>query len=242
MRTQLMMTNQGRKRDWLFQKKASLVMLAAMIVLPAFQRAEAAASVVLWDTGSRLAGAADVESRAGWKPVPSELFIMEADPSKAASDPGYYGREYSFRGDAIVENRSLVAAFFSSKGRVVIYSKDGAPQSGSGARHDSWLGSKFLECVPLQSKTQPTHISRFGILRNADDEVALEVAFSVAGASDACAIFAFDRTEVVAIKSAENMKGISLEGQIQYGVAPGFIGDDLIYGAAEYPSASAVRV
>src|SRR5205823_1165816 len=62
------------------------------------------------------------------------------------------------------------------------------------------------------------------------------------GAADACAIFAFDRTEVVEIKSAENMKGISLEGQIEYGVAPGFIGDDLIYGAAEYPSASAVRV
>ena len=218
-----MMTDQGRKSDWLFQKKTTLAMVAATIVLPAFRRGEAATNVVLWDTGSRLADAADVENRAGWKRVPSELFTMEADPSKAASDPGYYGREYSFRGDAIVENRSLVAVFFSAKARVVIYSKDGVPLSGSGARDDTWLGSKFVECVPLESRTQPTHISRFGILRNADDEAALEVAFSATGAADASAIFAFDRSEVVEIKSAENMKGVGLEGPIEYGVAPGFI-------------------
>src|SRR6266851_4625904 len=109
-----MMSNQGvRKSDSLFQKKAALVMLAAVIVLPAIQRAEAATNVVVWDTGSRLADAAEVESRAGWIPVPAELFASEADPPKAASDPGYYGREYSLKGDAIVENRSLLAVFWS---------------------------------------------------------------------------------------------------------------------------------
>src|SRR6267143_91418 len=158
--TQFMMTNPGNgKSSSLFQKKATLVMLAATILLPSIQRTEAATNVVVWDTGSRLADAADVESRAGWIPVPAELFASETDPPKAASDPGYYGREYSFKGDAIVENRSLVAVFWSAKGRVVIYSKDGANLSGD-ATHGAWPGRKIVECVPLQTKTQPTSISR----------------------------------------------------------------------------------
>src|SRR5229473_5410841 len=122
-----MVSNQGlRNSDSLFQKKAALVMLAATLALPAIQRTEAATNVVVWDTGSRLADAAEVESRAGWIPVPAELFASEADPPKASSDPGYYGREYSFKGDAVVENRTLAAVFLSTKGRVVIYSKDDA--------------------------------------------------------------------------------------------------------------------
>jgi hypothetical protein len=238
-----MMSNQGvRKSDSLFQKKAALVMLAATLVLPAIQRSEAATNVVVWDTGSRLADAAEVESRAGWIPVPAELFASETDPPKAASDPGYYGREYSFKGDAIVENRSLVAVFWSAKGRVVIYSKDGATLSSARTTQGARLGSKIVECVPLRSKTQPTSISRCGILRNADDEVALEVAFSATGAADASAIFVFDKTKIVEIKPAGNMKGFSLEGPIEYGVAPSFIGDDLIYGAVDYASANSIRI
>ena len=38
------------------------------------------------------------------------------------------------------------------------------------------------------------------------------------------------------------MKGVGLEGPIEYGVAPGFIGDDLIYGATDYPSASTICI
>ena len=178
-----------KKSDSLLQK-AMLVMLVATIFLHEIQRAEAATNVVVWDTGSRLADAADVENRADWKPVPSELFVMETDPSKAASDPGYYGREYSFKGDAIVENSNLVAVFWSAKGRVVIYSKDGATTGGD-ATHGAWPGRKIVECVPLQTKAQPTSISRFGILRNAGDEVALEAVFFAKGTANASAIFAF---------------------------------------------------
>jgi hypothetical protein len=215
--TQFMMTNPGNgKSSSLFQRKATLVMLAATILLPSIQRTEAATNVVVWDTGSRLVDAADVESRARWRQVPSELFIMEADPSKAASDPGYYGREYSFKGDAVVENRSLVAVFWSAKGRVVI--------------------------VPLQTTTQPSTNSHFEILRNADDQVALEVSFSAKGTPDASAILVFDKTGIVEIKPMENMSGVSLRSPLEYGVVPGFIGDDLIYGASEYPSANKLYV
>ena len=237
------MINQGiRKKESRYRKKATLVMLAATVVLPTIQRTEAATNVVVWDTGSRLAAAADLENRAGWKSVPSELFALEADPPKAASDPGYYGREYSFKGDAIVENSRLVAVFWSVKGRVVIYSKAGANRSAGDATQDVWLGNRIAECVPLQTTTQPTSISRVRILRNADDEVALEVAFSARDAADAAASFVFDRTEIVEIRSAENMRGVSLDSPVEYGVAPVFIGDDLMYGAADFPSANTLCI
>src|SRR5262245_46834137 len=93
--------------------------------------AEAATNVVVWDTGSRLPDTVNVENREGWKAVPSELFVFEAEPAKASSDPGYYGREYSFKGDVVVENRSLAAFFLSAKGTVAIYSKADSPATAA---------------------------------------------------------------------------------------------------------------
>ena len=99
----------GRETAW-------PLLLAVAVSLTAMPRMKAATHVVVWDTGSRLADATGAGDRTGWKSVPSELFVFEADPPKAASDPGYYGREYSFQGDAVVENRSLTAVFVSAKG------------------------------------------------------------------------------------------------------------------------------
>src|SRR6185369_17664367 len=111
-----MNSNQGsRKSESFVQRTAWLVFLAIAAGLAAIPQADAATNVVIWDTGSRLAEPGDAENRAGWKSVPSELFVLEViDPLKAASDPGYYGREYSFRGDAVVENRNLAAVFWSA--------------------------------------------------------------------------------------------------------------------------------
>ena len=102
------------------QKTALPLLLAAAAGLAALQQTGAATHVTVWDTGARLVGTAEPENRTGWKAVPSELFALEADPLKAASDPGYYGREYSFAGDAVVENQRLLAVFSSAKGRVVL--------------------------------------------------------------------------------------------------------------------------
>ena len=87
---------QDEKRNGLiFTKRRSLVLLAILAGAIPFQRIEAAANVVVWDAGTRFTDTIDLENRAGWKAVPSELFAFEADPAKAASDPGYYGRERS---------------------------------------------------------------------------------------------------------------------------------------------------
>src|SRR5437588_976777 len=229
------------------RKIESLRLITALLVLwataagpPAIHRTEAAANVAVWDTVAHFADTVDVADKAGWKPVPTDLLTLEADPPKAASDPGYYGREYAFQGDAVVENHCLAALFWSVKGRVVIYSKTNASQPGSASPANIGLGRKILEFTPLQTKTQPVRISRCEIVRNADDEVALEVFFSVKGATDVSAVFAFGKTEILEIKPAANMKGVSLLGAVAYGVVPGFIGDDLIFNPAEYASANAL--
>jgi IS1 family transposase len=222
-----------RKIESLLPRTATLVFLAGIAGWAAIQQIEAATNVVLWDTGAPLAANTEAESRAGWKAVPSELFVFEPDPAKAASDPGYYGREYSFKGDAVVENHNLAAVFSSAKGRVVIYSK---------ADGEKKLGNRILEFVPLQSKSQPGKISRCEILRNAADEIIIEAFFTANGSVDTSAIFSFGKTEIVEIKPATKMKGISLLSPIEYGVVPGFIGDDLIFGSAEFASADTLSI
>ena len=189
-KTQFMKSYQGvRKSESLLRKTMLLGLVAMSAVFPATQRTEAATNVVVWDAGSRFADAIDAENRAGWKAVPSELFAFEADPPKAASDPGYYGREYSFKGDAVVENHSLTALFWSAKGRVVIYSKADVTLPSGASPGTPSLGQKILEFAPLQTKDRPGKIGRCEILRNAGDEVLLEVSFSAKGSLDASATF-----------------------------------------------------
>ena len=238
-----MKSDQTVKKIALFlQRTARLVLLATAVGPMAIQRTEAATNVVVWDTDSRLADPSDAESRAGWKSVPAELFVLEADPPKAASDPGYYGREYSFKGDAVVENRSLTAVFWSAKGRVVIYSKAEATMTGGASQGNSGFGKKLIEFVPLQTKVQPGKIARCEILRNAGDEVVLDVSFSAKGSADMSAVFSFGKNEIVEIKPAEGMKGIRLLSPIEYGVVPGFVGDDLIFGPTEFASADTLSI
>src|SRR5437867_7450632 len=168
---QFMKSNQSVKKIELLWPR--MIWLAIILAATAFQGLEAATNLVIWDTGSRFGEAVDAEKRSEWKAVPSELFVFEADPPKAASDPGYYGREYSFKGDAVVENRSLTAVFWSARGRVVLYSKENA--NGGDSPGSNGFGKKVLEFVPRQPKAQPGKITRCEILRNAGDEVLMAV-------------------------------------------------------------------
>jgi len=220
---------------------ALLVLLATAAGTTATRQIQAAANVVIWDTGSRFADTVDTENRAGWKAVPSELFVFEADPPKAASDPGYYGREYAFKGDAVVENHNLAAVFWSDRGRVILYSKPDAARSSASSANNG-PGKKILELTPLQTKFQPGRITRCEILRNAGDEVVVEASFSTRGSEDVSAVFSFGRNEIVEIKPAGKMKGVTLLSPVEYTVVPAFVGDDLIFSAAGYPSSDALAI
>ncbi len=194
------------------------------------RRQEMTATTLVWDTQSAFGDTVDVGDRADWKVVPSDLLTLELDPSAATSDPAYYGREYSFKGDAVVENEHLTAVFCSRKGRVIIYSK-------------ADLSEKKVEFVPLQLKVKPVVISHFSILQNTGEEAAMEVTFSTGQAGDnLSAVFSFDKTGIVEIRPAENMKGISLLNPVEYGVIPSFIGDDLIFNPKQYPVLTTLHI
>lgn len=214
--------------------------LAAGLV--AFLHLEAGAQLTLWDTGSHLPPTADPEARSNWTPVPSQLFVFEADPAKAASDPGYYGREYSFKGDAVVENRYLTAIFWAAKGHVALYAKSEISGAETTSPSPKPLGKKILEFSPLPATTSPTTLRRCDVLRQAGDEVVLEVTFSAPGTADRSAIFSFGRNEIVEVQPAKTMKGIRLQGPIDFGVVPSFIGDDLIFGPQGYPTTPALSL
>ena len=201
-----------------------MVLLAAIALVcsvPARASGETPHGVTLWDTGSPLGDTISLADRTGWKAVPPNLLQLEADPLKSSSDPGYYGREYAFQGDAVIENSYLTAVVWSAKGKVVVSSKN----------------SKFEIGRVVGT------VSRCTVLRNTGDDVALEVSLPTTDkARSQTAVLAFGKTPIVEIKPAENTKGISLLSQIEYGVIPGFVGDDLILSPSQYPSDNTLSV
>ena len=229
------LTESVKKHGSFSQKAARLALWASLAGLPATPRMEAG-NLALYDTVEPYTGSAAVAGKAAWKLVPRDLLTLEADPPKASSDPGYYGREYAFKGDAVVENRSLAAVFSSAQGRVVIYSKADSASPAGVSPDPSGFGRKVVECVPRQIKGQPGTITHCDIIRNAGDEVALDAFFSTKGGPELSARFIFGKGGIVEIKPAENTKGISLLSAVRYGVVPSFIGDDLIFDSAA-PSA-----
>ncbi len=211
------------------RKTALLILLALAGGFSTISQAQPVTNLVVWDTGSPLGSFADAQKRVGWQAVPSNLFLLEADPPKAASDPGYYGREYAFKGDAVVETRSVVAVFCAARGRLAIYAKDALPASASVGTPGAALGRTIEELVPLLGYAPATGIRRYDLVRNADDSAALQVTFA-AGATNATATFVFDRSAVVEIQPGANFNRVRLEGPVEYGILPSFVGDDLIYG------------
>ena len=194
------------------------------------QKQEAGAGVLVWDTLSPMSHELQLQDRSKWKPVPTDLLTLELNPDAAFSDPSYYGRGYSLQGDAVVENKYLTAVFGSGKRGVVMYSKADPKR-------------KALEFVPGVSGRAAPSIADCVILQNTGDEVALDVTFSVAGASErGSAVFSFDRAEIVEIKPAENMPGMRLLSPIAYGIVPSFIGDDLIFDPRQYPSVDTLHI
>jgi len=183
---------------------------------------------LIWDTTSPFDDSVDLQNRANWKIVPTNLFTLERDPVAAESDPGYSGLEYAFSGDAVVENEHLTVVFHSKKGCVAVYSK--ANTNG-----------KKLEFVPLELKGKSARITRCLILQNTGQDAAIQVTFSGEG-KNLSAIFAFDKTGIVDIQPGEDMKGISLISSIGYGIVPSFIGDDLIFNPGDYASTDTLCV
>ena len=180
-------------------------------------------NVVIWDAHSRISEIADIQNRAAWKAVPTNPFELEADPAKASSDPGYYGQEYSFRGDTVIENRTVTAVFSSAKGRVFLFPKGSTTTS-------------IAELAPLGAKSAT--IRSCSIIRNIADEAVVEAVFSGDNSAQLPIIFSFGKTEIVEIKPASQVRGIAIHAPIDYGITPSFVGDDLIFGSSDASDAN----
>jgi hypothetical protein len=194
------------------------------------QRKEKIANTHIWDTLSPLVSAGDVLDRTNWKVVPTNILRLEIDPCVAMSDPGYYGREYSFEGDVVAENEYLTTIFWSKTGKVIVYSTADSEK-------------KRMLFVPLRLEAKPAKITDCTILQNTGDEAALEVSFSAKETQESfSAVFSFGKKQIIEIKPAENMKGISLFSPLEYAVVPSFTGDDLIFDPGQYPSTNTLHV
>jgi hypothetical protein len=223
---------------------ATIAALVAADTVPgAAESTQLAASpnLTLWDTRSPIGNTFNPGDRSAWKMVPNDLLLLETDPPKASSDPGYYGRDYSFKGDAVVETPALTAVFWSAKGCVSLYSKQDSSQKDEGSVSAQWIGDKVVDVSPIRAEGGTGNISRIDIVRNAGDEIVLKVSFA-AGPSVATSVFSFDKTGTVEVKPSENMNDVRLSSPIEYGVVPSFIGDDLIFGGSERIGTNTIRV
>ena len=207
---------------------ALILLLLTSMVIPTAGSEGKTPNMLIWDTMSPFGDTVDLRDRTSWKPVPSDLLTLESNPFIAFSDPGYYGREYAFNGDAVIENEQLTAVFRSKTGRVLIHTKADSNRNK-------------LEFVPLELKDKPAEITHCTILLNTSDQAALEVTFSGEG-KNLSAVIAFDRAGIVDIKPGRNIKGISIIGPIAHGIVPNFVGDDLIFSPDDYASMNTLCV
>jgi hypothetical protein len=212
---------------------ASLLIAAVFASAPVLR---AAPNILLWDTGMKLGKAPGMPDKENWRIVPTDLFKLEKDPLKSSSDPGYYGREYAFTGDMVVENRHLTAVFVSTEGRVHLYAKRiGSPAPSS----ESDLGEKIGEVAVLRSPG--AGIKKINLLRNSGDEVAAEFLFSGGGSAEPPVSVEFGKTEIIEINAPQG-SGLSLRAPVEYGIVPSFVGDDLVFGSDQDAEANTLTV
>jgi hypothetical protein len=193
-------------------------------------------NLVLWDTTSSGPGPIQVEDRKSWKVVPTDLLALEADPPKASSDPGYYGREYTFKGNAVIESRKLLVAFDSAHGCLALYCKDGNAEIALEPRGESQTSRRVAEICPGPSVEHLAGTRRVDIVRNAADEIVLRIRLESSDSTDASCTFALGRDEILEIKPSAATRSWTLKSDLAYAVAPGFIGDDLTFSAQEQPA------
>ncbi len=206
-----MAANDWMNESQLSRRLAKLLGLAACaFALASPAMGQGGKNIVVWDSGRNSAKAVGVEDRREWKAVPSDLMSLEKDPAKAASDPGYYGREYLFIGDPVVENKHFIAAFSAKSGRMTIHGKD-------------------LRRIGEVSLLGGGPIGGFDLVRNAADEVIVDV---VDGKTAGAARFTFGKGAVIEVKPSDRQAGIRWEGGIEVGIVPGFVGDDLLFDGA----------
>jgi hypothetical protein len=157
--------------------------------------------------------------------VPSNLMELEKDPLKSASDPGYYGRDYVFRGDAVVKNSALRVFFSKRSNRAQVFRfMDGSSKEAISEDPNEWAKSpSWCYCQIVPGTTN--RMSGFDLIRNGADEVVLQVNYG----PDGGLIYTFGDNEIIEVKPVGSIKSVRFVADVEYAIAPGFVGDDLIF-------------
>lgn len=196
-----------------------LFVVAAALSFVCHASIRPAGEVVLWDTiESQPPG--KTNDPENWREVPSDLFALEANPAKSSSDPGYYGRNYNFKGDAAAKNEFWTLLFSRQDGKAHLY------QNGKGTKDHPELGEEIGTIEPSSKKNGA--ISHFELVRNAGDEIVLKVTFA---GFDSPAVVHLGRSATIEINTPDEMKGLRVVAPIEYAVVPGFVSDDLLFKA-----------
>jgi hypothetical protein len=222
--------NSNRLQKWMPARFVWLLAFVTTSLTP--WNSEAAANLALWDSRSSLADS-ETPNADSWKPVPIDLFTLEKAPATASSDPGYYGREYEFKGDAVVRIRDVTILFRSALGRVDFYAASGAINREEPRAGQILAKNKIAAIQPIGGASG---ISHFEIIRNNSDEIILEATFKE---NEAPIRFSFGKDATIEIKPGLNSKGLAIQAPFAYGIVPGFLADDMIFsGHEDAPSGS----
>lgn len=200
------------------------VAAVSFILLASALSAFGGTNLVVWDT---------MKATAKWQVVPSNLMELEKDPLKSASDPGYYGRDYVFSGDVAVAVRSAAFIAYISRDSGRVYIKHGKLETAGETLDDT---AKFPEQLERFFPFKPMlfgeifvgttkRVTDFELIRNTADEVVLRAEF---GNGDAVT-YSFGDNEIIEVKPAGSIKKVGFKGATEFVVAPGFVGDDLIF-------------
>ncbi|HGE71335.1 TPA: hypothetical protein ENX78_10900 [Candidatus Poribacteria bacterium] len=124
----------------------------------------------------------------------------------------------NIKGDLAIENNFFIIIFCSELGDVVIYSKS---------------GQKRAEIKPIRLKGKDIKLTKCSILGTMNDSIVVETHFSDEDI-DFPVSFTISKKQIIGIKSAQGMGGISIYSPIEYGIVPNFISDDLIFDPKYY--------
>ena len=133
------------------------------------------------------------------------------------------------QGDLVLETDALVAAFASRLGRVLVYAT-GDPTRSSAA------------VLPVELKGKRATIASTTISERQGGVVAVQAEFRAPGAKRLPVGFSFTHDRVLAVTPQGSTRGVSILAPIELALVPSFVGDDLIYGPRDYPSAKTLTI
>ena len=165
--------------------------------------------VVVWDTGNRVGGEADLGRRETCQLVPPET-----SPSHA------------FRGDMLIENDKLQVLFRVGRGGPVVYS-----------RSDVGQGRQRMVLVPLTAKHELCEtIVSLKISENTGEEVAIQVSGQTPRGDRARITVALGLARsFVKVSPMENAFALCVLARTRFAVVPDFFGDDMLFDPRKSP-------